>query len=313
MFRPLAFAAALTLSAVAAHAQTVALGTTKGGATAQVSNALANVISKGSSLMVRPQAMANTSQYLPLVESGRVEFGIANFPQAAFSVRGVAMSEGQATPSLRMVATLIPFNVGILSPSSLGISDISGLKGKKVPKFADDALGDYIIKAVLATAGLTYDDVVSVPTANFPAMFSGVKDGVLDMTIAAVGSQPTYDIEASVGGVTFLTFKRSDQASLEAALPGTTIKSWEGAPVMPGIGPDTLTFSYPYMMFANAGVSDDVVAAAVKALFEGEEALKANGPLWAEYDPAGLAGSQGLEYHPGAIAYFKSVGIWPAN
>lgn len=306
--------AALTLgTAGLAAAQTVAMGTTKGGATAQVSNALAAVISDGSKLMVRPQAMANTSQYLPLVDSGRVEFGIANLPQASFAVKGIAMSEGHAMPGLEMVATLIPFNVGLLVPSSLEISDIAGLAGKRVPKFQDGALGDYVIKAVLSTAGLTYDEVTPVPTANFPAMFQAIKDGLTDVTIATVGSQPTYDIEAAVGGVTYLTFKEGDEAVLDEALPGTVLKTWEGAKEMPGISAETVTFSYPYMLFASAEASDEVVTAAAKALYDGEAALKSHGPLWAEFDPALMASAQTLPYHPAAKAFYESVGVWPAE
>ncbi|RII37873.1 TAXI family TRAP transporter solute-binding subunit [Pseudooceanicola sediminis] len=313
-FRTFAMATALTVFASgAALAQTVAIGTTKGGATAQLSNALAAVISDGSDLLVRPQAMGNTSQYLPLVDAGRMELGIANLPQASFAVLGEGMSEGQPMPNLKMVATLIPFDVGLLVASTLGISDIGGLAGKKVPKFADGSLGDYVLKAALATADLGYDDVTPVPTANFPAMFQAIKDGLTDVTIATVGSEATYDIEAAVGGVTFLTMKEGDGVALDKVLPGTGLTAWDGAKEMPGISSGTLTFSYPYMLFANADVSDEIISKVAKALYEGEAELKANGPLWATYDPTSLASAQKLEYHPGAVAYYKSVGIWPAD
>lgn len=314
ILRSFALATALAVfSTGAALAQTVAIGTTKGGATAQLSNALAAVISDSSDLLVRPQAMGNTSQYLPLVDSGRMELGIANLPQATFAVLGEGMSEGQPMPNLKMVATLIPFDVGLLVAESSGISDVAGLAGKKVPKFADGALGDYVIKAVLATADLTYDDVTPVPTANFPAMFQAIKDGLTDVTIATVGSETTFDIEAAVGGVSFLSMKDGDGEALDAVLPGTGLKTWEGAKEMPGLDAGTITFSYPYMLFANGDVSDEVIAQVAKALYEGEAALKANGPLWAPYDPAGLASAQKLDYHPGAVAFYKSVGIWPAD
>ncbi|QOL81387.1 TAXI family TRAP transporter solute-binding subunit [Pseudooceanicola spongiae] len=314
ILRKFALATALAIFTTgAAMAQTVAIGTTKGGATAQLSNALAAVISDSSDLLVRPQAMGNTSQYLPLVDGGRMELGIGNLPQATFAVLGEGMSEGQPMPNLRMVATLVPFDVGLMVASKLGISDIKGLAGKKVPKFADGSLGDYIIKAALSTADLSYDDVTPVPTANFPAMFQAIKDGITDVTIATVGSESTYDIEAAVGGVTFLTMKEGDGEALDKVLPGTELKTWDGSKEMPGIAAGTITYSYPYMLFANADVPDEIITQVAKSLYEGEEALKANGPLWAPFDPAGLASAQKLDYHPAAAAYYKSVGIWPAE
>ncbi|MEE3101196.1 MAG: TAXI family TRAP transporter solute-binding subunit [Pseudomonadota bacterium] len=317
MIRTLALAAAFAAAAVSAplsaQAQTVGLDTTKGGATAQISTALAAVITKGSDLMVRPQEMANTSQYLPLVDSGRLDFGIANYPQTAFAITGTGMSEGQPNPNIVMVATLVPFNAGLLVPSSLGITDIAGLKGKRVPRFPAGSLGDTVISAVLSTAGLTYDDVVSVPTANFPAMFQGVKDGVTDVTIAAIGSKPTFDIEAALGGVTFLNLKEGDGKVLDAAMPGTRLRYWKGRPAAPGANDDTVVFYYAYTLFANKDVSDEVVTKVVTALWEGEEGLKANGPLWAEYDPAKLAQVGALPYHPAAEAFYKEKGVWASE
>lgn len=313
MLRNLATVAGVAcMTAGAASAQTVGMGTTKGGATAQLSNALAAVISDGSELMVRPQAMANTSQYLPLVDSGRLEFGIANLPQLSFAISGTGLSEGQPNPNLVMVATLVPFTVGLLVPESLGIDTTAGLKGKRVPRFPAGSLGDRIIAAGLETAGLTYDDVTSVPVANFPAMFEGVKDGATDVTIAAVGSKPTFDIEAATGGVVFLNFAPESEKVWDANMPGTKLTKWTGKPV-PGISEDTVIMYYPYTLFAGKDVDPAIVAAAAKALYEGEKALKANGPLWADYEPAKLAEAQSLEYHPGAVEYYKSVGIWPGE
>ncbi|WP_165224369.1 TAXI family TRAP transporter solute-binding subunit [Affinirhizobium pseudoryzae] len=306
-------AVAGTLSAAVATgvcAQTVGLATTKGGATEQIATALAKTITEKAGVMVRPQVMANTSQYLPLVDAGRVEFGIANFPQTAYAISGTGMSEGQPSPNLRMVASLIPFNAGLMATEKSGMKTMADLKGKKVPRFPANSLGDFIIRASLQTAGLTYDDVTSVPIANFPAMFQALKDGQTDVTIATAGSQSVLDIEASVGGVTFLTYKDGDEAVLDTLLPGTALKKGTQLPKSPGISADTNIFFYDYTLFASASVPDETVAKVAKALYEGKESLQAAGPIWSEFDPAKLAHVTKLEYHPGAVAFYKSVGIW---
>jgi TRAP transporter TAXI family solute receptor len=314
MLKSLAFAAAIAMTtATGALAQTIGLATTTGGATEQIATAIAKTVSEAGELQVRPQTLANTSQYIPLVNDGRIEFGIANFPQTFYAIEGAGMSQGQPpAENLKLVAALIPFNAGLLSPSSLGITDVAGLKGKRVPRFPANSLGDYIISASLKTAGLTYDDVVSVPTANFPAQFQAIKDGAIDVTIATVGSQVTFDIEATLGGVTFLNFKDGDDAILAEALPGTVLKP-VGTFDVPGVNADTVVFSYPYTLFANAAVSDDIVAKVAKALYEGEASLKATGPIWNEYRPADLGREGVLDYHPGAKAFYESVGAWTAK
>ena len=95
-----------------AAAQTIGIGTTKGGATAQISTAIAKVVSANSAVQVRPQAMANTQQYIPVVNQGKIELGLANVPQTRYAVSGTGMSEGKPNPNLRMVATLFPLAIG---------------------------------------------------------------------------------------------------------------------------------------------------------------------------------------------------------
>lgn len=311
MIRTLAIAAGLTAAIMSsASAQTIGLATTQGGATEQIATALARTISEGTDLQVRPQVLANTSQYLPLVDSGRVEFGIANFPQTANAIEGVGMSEGQANPNIVMVASLIPFNAGLMATVESGIETPEDLAGKRVPRFPPNSLGDFIISATLEAGGLTYDDVTSVPMSNFPSMFQAIKDGQTDVTIASVGSQPTFDIEATVGEVRFLDYSEDDAEILAEALPGTQLKSWEGLPDAPGISDQSVIFFYDYTLFANKDVDAEVVTKVVKALYEGAESLKTSGPLWNEYDPARLAGVTTLPYHPAAQAFYEEAGIW---
>jgi len=299
-----------TSVSAAASAQTVGLATTKGGATEQIATALAKTISERSGLRVRPQVMANTSQYLPLVDSGRVEFGIANFPQTSYAISGTGMSEGQPNPNLRMVASLIPFNAGLMVTEASGMKTMADLKGKRVPRFPANSLGDFIIRASLETAGLTYDDVSSVPTSNFPAMFEALKDGLTDVTIATAGSQSVLDIEASTGGVLFLNYKDGDQTVLAQNLPGTSLKKGSQLAASPGMLPDSTIFFYDYTLFANADVPNETVAKLTKALYEGKQSLQAAGPIWSEFDPAKLAHVTTVDYHPGAVEFYKSVGIW---
>lgn len=313
MLKSIAAAGVVTLVlGGSAMAQTIGLATTQGGATEQIATAIAKTVSQASDLQVRPQMLANTSQYLPLVNDGRVEFGIANFPQTFYAVKGTGMSEGQPAPNLKMVATLIPFNAGMMVPAKAGIGDIAGLKGKPVPRFPANSLGDYIIKSSLATGGLTYDDVVSVPTANFPAQFQAFKDGSTVLTIATAGAQYTYEFDTTLGGVTFLNYKEGDEKILSEALPGTFLKP-VGDYKVPGVDKDTVIFAYDYTLFANADVPNEVVAKVAKALYEGTAALQETGPIWKEYDPKLLGKAGPLEYHPGAIEFYKSVGIWTGN
>ena len=298
---------ASTALALPAMAQTVGLGTTKGGATAQIANAIAVVVSAAGEVQVRPQVSANTSQYIPLVNAGRLEFGIANYPQTHYAVEGTGMSS-EANPDLRVVAALFPFKAGILVPIELGVTSFADLAGRNVPRFPDGSLGDFIIRAALNAGDLTYADVTEVPIANFPRMFDAVKQGQTDISIAAIGSKPTYDIEAAVGEISFIPFGDGDEAKVTELLPGASLQDIAASDELPGLDEGTRVFAYDYLLFAHKDVSDDVVTKVLTALHEGEEGLKATSPLWREYDPAKIGKALGLDYHPAAEAFHKANG-----
>jgi len=306
-----AAALAGTLAAGTAAAQTVGLGTTQGGATGQIATAIAQVVTQtAEGVQVRPQAVANTAQYIPPINAGQLEFGIANAPQTGNAFTGTGMSQGQANPNLRMVAALFPFNAGLVATGESGMRTYADLRGKRVPWFQENSLGDVIMRAALEAGGLTPSDVVQVPTPNFPRMFEGFRTGQLDTSIAAVGSQVTIEFDQSVaGGVRYLSFRPDDLPVVRKWLPGADIREMQPDPAMPGVEAGTRVFSYAYTLFTHAGMDADVVYKVAKAMHDGAEALRATGPLWSEYDTADLFRDIGVPYHPGAERFYREAGI----
>jgi len=292
--------------ALPATAQTVALGTTQGGATAQIANAIASVVSSVGEVQVRPQVSANTSQYIPLVNAGRLELGVGNYPQTWYAVEGTGMSS-EPNPNLRVVANLFPFQAGIVVPESLGIESYEQLAGRNVPRFPDGSLGDFIIRAALNAGGLSYADINEVPVANFPRMYEAIKQGQTDISIATIGSQPTYDLEASLGDIQFLAFSPESQAAVAEILPGSYLRDIAANEELPGLDEATRVFAYDYLLFTHKDVADELVTAVVKAMYENPDALIATSPLWVEFDPTLMGKEMPLEYHPAAAAFYSSV------
>jgi len=79
----LALAVTLALPALGlpAFAQVTTIGSTTGGATGQIGRAIAATVSELAPVQMRPQEMANTSDYMPLVNNGEIDFAISNVVQ----------------------------------------------------------------------------------------------------------------------------------------------------------------------------------------------------------------------------------------
>jgi TRAP transporter TAXI family solute receptor len=302
---------AVTLAAftiTSAHAATVGLGTTKRGATSQISTAIASVVSGVGELKVRPQPMANTSQYIPAVNAGKLEFGIANAVQVKYAIDGKGLSEGHPNPDLRLVATLFPFRAGLVARKDAKLNSSSDLKGKTVPAFKEGSLGDYLMRGYLATGGLDKSSVTLVAVASFPAMFKSFKQGKIDVSIAAVGSGITKEFDATLGGIQYVNFPKAGEGELQKLLPGAVLLTVEANSEIPGLASDVNVMAYDYLLFAHKDVSDESVIAMLKGLHNNPDKLMATGPLWKSFDPKNMSKDQGVAMHPAASRFYKEMG-----
>ena len=299
------------IAAVSASAQTVGLGSTTRGGTSQIGKAIAAAISGNSEMQMRPQEMANTADYMPLVNGGDIEFGIANIVQTWFAYNGKGMSEGRPMKNLRMAAVLMPFRAGLIVPKNSGITSVAGLKGKRWPVFKSGSLGDHVVKAFLANAGMTLDDVKSVPVPNFPRMWNSFKQGTTDATIVVVGSKTNREMDATVkGGVRFISFDQGNLGAMQNWMPGMYLTEVTPSPKLPGVEANTNVMTYDYTFFASTATTDETVYQAVKTLHKSEQQLLASGPFWRGFHGGRMAKKVDVPFHPGAVKFYKEIGIW---
>ena len=300
----------VALGASAVVAELAALGSTARGGTSQIGRTLAAAISEVGELQIRPQELANTADYIPLVNAGDIEFGIANVVQLTYAVNGTGMSEGRPNSNLQMVATLMPFRSAYIVRKDSDIKSIEDLKGRRVPIFADKALGDYVTKGYFANANMSLDQVDGVAVPNFPRMWASFAEGSADVAIVVVGAANSREYDASFG-IRYLSFENTPEALARTRkfLPQMYLQEMPAGSV-PGIDKPTNVNVFDYTLFAGKDVSDDMVYKSVKALWEKEADLLAAGPFWNGFMKEKMSAPLGLTYHPGAIKFYKEMGVW---
>jgi TRAP transporter TAXI family solute receptor len=306
-----ALVGALMVLTMPAAAQVVGIGTTKGGANAAVGAAIAKVVSDSAGFQMRPQKMGGTQQYMAIVNAGELEFGLSNVMQFGMAVDGTGMAEGTPHPNMRLVATLMQFRNGVIVGKESGINSLADLKGKRVPDgYPAAPLFEVFKNAFLASAGLSMADVTPVPVVGLPQSWAAFREGKVDMTIAAAGAGAVREMEAAIsGGIKYIPL--IDNEATRAALPRTHFTTIEPAGPLVGVLEPTLFNVYEYVLFANASVDEEMVYKVVAAIIDGEKDLRATSPLWKTYKPENIATRfDGLEYHPGAVKYFKEKGLW---
>ena len=314
------FTGCVALSAIAlsasATAQTFGIGSTKAGAVAQITATISKAVSEHApGVQMRKQTMGGTQQYIPVVNAGELGFGISNITQYYMAQEGIALSKGMKYSDLRIIATMMKFTVSPVVPIKSGINSVADLKGKRISSgFKGAPLFHYITSGALATDKLTYDDVKKVPQVGLVQHWRAFISGKTDMAIAAAGTGWVKQMQAKIdGGVKHLSFDTSPEAlaRMQKWYPKSEWQIVKPAKGLTGVLKPTNFVAYDFLLWTHKGMSDDVAYKVTKVMHTKEKQLKAGGPLWRSYQAnARLQKDQGYAYHPGAIKYYKEVGLW---
>lgn len=300
-----------------ASAQTISISTTPAGSfTNSAGAALAKVIGEKTKLHALIQAQARQGH--GPVHDGTADFGVSNSFDLTFFVTGTGdyKKEGPRG-NIRVIGSLIPFRVAMHVRKDSDIKSLKDLKGKRVSSGfnAQKTIGR-IITAHLANAGLTYNDVIGVKTPNVRSSAHDFIAGKVDTLFFAVGSGAVKQAAAKVGGLRILPVDTSPAAlaRTQELMPGAYLLEVKPARNIEGLSKPTKLVAFDMVFFANPKMSDDVVYQVTKAIHEGKGALAKTFRPFGLFDPSKMAKPvKGTQFHPGAIKYYKEIGLWPKS
>jgi uncharacterized protein len=307
--------AAAIAGATSASAQIYSLGTGKQGFfTYSAGAAIAKVAADGG-LNLRVKPFGGTSAYVPGVNAGEQQFGLANELETHYAVTGEVIYKDKPQPDLRVVAVLTPLYSEFFVRKDSPIKTIADLKGKRVPSdYASQRVLDVLTKGSLANGGLSYDDVQKVPVPNVVGGADEFAKGNADVFMFALGSGKVSEVDAQVGGVRVLPVDHSKEAMdrLRKFIPvayATQVQSGKGNT---GVDGPTWVYAYDYLVLANSKVDDDTVYKLTKLMHDHKAELAANFGALNGFDPKRMAKDMGpVQFHPGAIKFYKEIGQWP--
>lgn len=304
----------------------VSLGLT-GAAAAQVSsistppqgsvwNTMGSVIagqvreSAGMAMVVQPYG--GNAQMMQSVNEGLAEFSLNDVNDVITAVEGSG-EYSTAMPNLRLIARINPFPVGLYVKESAGITSVVELAGKSVPSGWDAfPIARSHITAILAAGGLTWEDVRQVPVPELIRGSDDMASGRVDSAFFAVGGPKVAEVDASVGGVRFLTVDANDEtlAKIQAVRPAFYFSEVTPAPPRVGVKEPMMFVTWDNVMIAGAHVTDEQVTTLLTVLFDEAEAIgNAYPPLRALNLETAYKDYPGLEYHPAAKAFFEGRGV----
>ncbi len=312
--RLVAFAAA-ALCAAAAAAQTYGFATLPPGSLLHTqASVIAKVVQDNSKLQIRVIGYGGDSGILEAVNSKKADFLVLDVGETADAYHGRGNWKGNAKPGLRTAITMDAFQMAFWVRKDSDLRTVADLKGRRVPSGWAQQTGviPHTI-AVLASGGLTFSDVQQVPHVNVVRAAEDFKAGNLDILFFAVGAPKVAEVAAAVGGLRLLRMDPlpDSERRMKAVRSEYYYSTAIPAPHVAGIEQPSPVQTIDVIIGVGNHVPDDVVYEFVKAMHRNKKGLAEGHPNFNRFDEKAAGKIQPtLPHHPGAIKYFKEVGIW---
>jgi TRAP transporter TAXI family solute receptor len=313
-----ALALCLTLGTTAARSaeplpKLLALGTNPAGsAYYSVGSALAKILSENSGMQVRVQPYSGSTTYMPLINSGELELGLNHTNDVRLAYRGE--KPFHRSPNLRMLSVIFPLVVGAIVRNDSDIQRIEDIRGKRVTgRYTAQLAVYYNWTAILAGAGMDWNDVVVVPVPGVNEGIQAFIEGRADVTLTALVAAKLEEANATIpGGVRFIPINTSPEGVKRMqSIVGGSFPYPVKAGKLTGVVKDVSIMGYDAYMTAGKSLRDDVAYQVTKTLWEQEAAIRKSQRLLAGFARNEMVKTIAtIPYHPGAIRFYREKGMW---
>ncbi|APF39125.1 C4-dicarboxylate ABC transporter [Chelatococcus daeguensis] len=253
------------------------------------------------------QATKASVENLNLLQQGKGEiaFALGDSVKLAWEGDTEAGFKGKLD-KLRGVTAIYPNFIQIVASKESGIKTLADLKGKRLSVGAPKSGTELNARAILEAAGLGYNDLGKVEYLPFAESVELMKNRQLDATLqsAGLGVASIRDLAASV-----------DITVVE--IPADVVEK-VGAPYIAGTIPagtyngqtgDVPTAAVVNFLVTRADVSDDLVYAMTKTIYENLDQLAAAHSAAKSIKLENALGGMPVPLHPGAERFFKEKGV----
>ncbi len=284
-----------------------------GGAFFPVGNAIAEAVSANLSALdwqISAEATKGTQENIRRLDKGELDFGMANAAISYFAVRGQGAWDKKY--AIRTVMTLAPNVALFVTPKSSGIKSLAQLQGKRVVAGPAGAGFEYFLEPILQAHGVTYDDFTPVHNTQ-----SGAVDMLADGSAAAAflgGAVPTASItQASASqDISFVPFSEEAKQNLfrdypffnPVTIPAGTYRGQDDDFAGMNVG--------AMHLITTETLDEETVYQFTKILYKNSAEVVKKHPAGRAINAKNIVKDTGTPFHPGAIKYYREIGIWPA-
>lgn len=239
-----------------------------------------------------------------------LDFGFAQADQEYDAYQGHGYWENDPQQNLRFICTLYAEMVTLLAADSSGINQVADLKGKMI-NIGSPGSGTWENALdVLSEVNLEEERDFHTKGGSPSAAVQLLQDGGIDAFFYTVGHPNQVTTEATVGvrkvhfvpvtGLDALIARDPYYQTVE--IPTQLYPRATNTAVVPTIGMKA-------RLLTSADVSDDMVYVMTKTIFDNLDQIKGKNPVFANLKKEEMIQGGFAPIHPGALRYYKEVGL----
>ena len=255
----------------------------------------------------RVRATEASVENLMLLQQGRGEiaFTLGDSLKAAWEGEAEAGFK-RKLDRLRTIGAIYPNYIQIVATSDSGIKMLADLKGRTLSVGAPKSGTELNSRAILAAAGIAYEDMQKVEYLPFAESVDLMKKRRLDATLqsAGLGVASLKDLAISTG-ITMVSVPKEivDKVGppfISATIPANTYT---------GQDKDVPTAAVVNYLVTSSAVSDDVAYQMTKLVYDSLPKLANAHAAGKEIRPDTAASGSPVPLHPGALRYYREKGL----
>ena len=285
-----------------------------GGAFFVVGGALGEVLNEfggGHGWQVTAEATKGSQENIRRLSTGELDFALSNAAITYFGVRGEG--EWECAHNVRSVMTLAPNVALFIAPTKAGVESLQDLAGKRVVIGPAGAGFAFFVRPILEAHGVAYDDFDLLHGTQAAAV-GMLADGSAASAFLG-GAVPTASITqvATSQDILFVPFEEAaidelvgnfpffDRATIPA---GTYRNQAEGFHGM-NVG--------SMHLITSADQDEELVYQVTRTIWENRETVVEKHPAGRAIQAKVVVRDTGTEFHPGAVRFYREIGIWPED
>jgi TRAP transporter TAXI family solute receptor len=279
--------------------------------------AVSQAIMPKTGMQLRVQPFAGSTVAMILLHQGEIDLAFNTATETILIYDGDPAVTKQRADNLRVVASMMPLVAAFYVKKDSPVRAMAHLKGKRVPGgYLGQRALDLLSEAIYANAGFALSEVEIRPVPNVVRGADDFVGGSLDAFYFAVGGAKVKEVDAMVGGVRAIGLDDRPEAiaRMKKVAPASYPVRVVPSPQNVGVGAPTVFLAQDFVLLASVKLADEMVYRIAKAIHESRDAMLASFAPLAAFDPAKMASEfPTVPYHPGALRFYREIGLRAAN